>query len=153
MSIDMSISQTINEDIKLAMKAKDKERLNALRAVKSAFLLAATEKGSASELSDDIALKAISKLLKQREDSAALYASQNRQDLADEELAQAAILKEYLPQALSEQEIAAAVEQIISEIGASGMKDMGKVMAAASKQLAGKADGKDIADCVKKLLA
>lgn len=149
----MSISQTINEDIKLAMKAKDKERLNALRAVKSAFLLAATEKGSASELSDDIALKAISKLLKQREDSAALYASQNRQDLADEELAQAAILKEYLPQALSEQEIAAAVEQIISEIGASGMKDMGKVMAAASKQLAGKADGKDIADCVKKLLA
>lgn len=153
MSIDMSISQTINEDIKLAMKAKDKERLNALRAVKSAFLLAATEKGSASELSDDIALKAISKLLKQREDSAALYAGQNRQDLADEELAQAAILKEYLPQALSEQEIAAAVEQIISEIGASGMKDMGKVMAAASKQLAGKADGKDIADCVKKLLA
>jgi len=148
----MSFSDQINNDIKEAMKAKDKDRLNALRAVKSALLLAATEKGAEGGVSDDVAMKSLQKLLKQREDSAALYKEQGRADLAEEELAQASILKEYMPEAMSDDELDSAVKAIIAETGAEGMKDMGKVMGIASKKFAGRADGKAIADKVKALL-
>ena len=148
----MSFSDQINNDIKEAMKAKDKDRLNALRAVKSALLLAATEKGVEGGVSDDVAMKSLQKLLKQREDSAALYKEQGRADLAEEELAQASILKEYMPEAMSDDELDSAVKAIIAETGAEGMKDMGKVMGIASKKFAGRADGKAIADKVKALL-
>ncbi len=148
----MSLSEQINNDIKTAMKAKDKERLNALRAVKSALLLAATEKGGGGEVSDEVAMKALQKLLKQREDSASLYSEQGREDLAEEEKAQAAILKEYMPEAMSDEALSAGVKAIIQETGAESMKDMGKVMGIASKKFAGRADGKAIADKVKALL-
>lgn len=148
----MSLSDQINTDIKEAMKAKDKDRLNALRAVKSALLLAATEKGNEGGVSDDVAMKALQKLLKQRQDSAQLYAEQGRADLADEELVQAKILQEYMPEAVSDEELEAEIKRIVADTGAQGMRDMGKVMGIASKKFAGRADGKAIADKVKSLL-
>lgn len=134
------------------MKAKDTVVLEALRAVKSALLLAQTE-GSAKELTEGEELKLLQKLVKQRKDSAAIYREQGREDLAEPEIAQAAVIEKFLPEQLSEEEIAEVVEKIIADTGAQGMSDMGKVMGIATKQLAGKADGKVISTIVKQKLA
>jgi hypothetical protein len=149
----MALFDKINEDIKAAMKARDKVRLETLRNIKKVFLEAKTAPGSDGELSDDAALKIIQKLAKQGKETAETYTSNNRQDLADEELAQVKVLEEYLPKQLTESEIEAIVKDIISETNASSMKEMGKVMGIASKKMAGQADGKIISDIVKKLLA
>jgi len=142
----------INQLIKEAMLAKDSVRLSSLRAIKSAFLVAQTEKG-AGDLDDAAKQKIIQKQVKQRKDAAAIYLEQNRQDLADDELAQVAILEEFLPEQLSEDKIREVVTAVIAQVGASSMADMGKVMASANQQLAGKADGKLIAQIVKSLLS
>lgn len=149
----MALFDKISEDIKSAMKARDKVRLETLRNIKKVFLEAKTAPGSDGELKDDAALKIIQKLAKQGKETAKTYTDNNRQDLADEELAQVKVLEEYLPKQLSEAEIEAKIKEIISSTGASSMKDMGKVMGTATKQLAGQADGKIIAAIVKKLLA
>ncbi len=148
----MSIFEQVNEDIKASMKARDKVRLNTLRNIKKVFLEALTAPGASETLEDADALKIIAKLAKQGKDSAGEYAAQNRQDLADEELAQVAVIEEYLPKQMTTEEIKSAVEKIVAETGASSMKDMGKVMGIASKQMAGRADGKLIADTVKAVL-
>ncbi len=148
----MSVQKEITEKIKEAMKAKDTVALTALRALKSAFLLAKTEAG-AGELTSDQELKIIQKQVKQRKDSAQVYVEQNRQDLADPEIAEAKILEQFLPEALSEEEIAKLVIDVIGEIKAEGMKDMGKVMGIVSKKLAGQADGKTISSIVKEKLS
>lgn len=135
------------------MKAKDKVSLEALRNIKKVFIEAKTAPGANDTLEDAAALKILQKLAKQGHDSAALYASQNRQDLADAELAQVAVIESYLPKPLSEAEIEAAVKDIIAQTGAQSIKEMGKVMGLAGKQLAGKADGKAISDIVRRLLA
>ena len=142
----------INQLIKEAMLAKDSVRLSSLRAIKSAFLVAQTEKG-AGELDDAAKQKIIQKQVKQRKDAAAIYLEQNRQDLAVDELAQVAILEEFLPEQLSEDKIREVVTAIIAQVGASSMADMGKVMGSANQQLTGKADGKLIAQIVKSLLS
>ena len=142
----------INQLIKEAMLAKDSVRLSSLRAIKSAFLVAQTEKG-AGVLDDVAKQKIIQKQVKQRKDAAAIYLEQNRQDLADVEMAQIAILKEFLPEQLSEDKIREVVTDVIAQIGASSMADMGKVMGTVNQQLAGKADGKIIAQIVKSLLS
>ena len=142
----------INQLIKEAMLAKDSVRLSSLRAIKSAFLVAQTEKG-AGDLDDTAKQKIIQKQVKQRKDAAAIYLEQNRQDLADDELAQVAILEEFLPEQLSEDKIREVVTAVIAKVGASSMADMGKVMGSANHQLAGKADGKLIAQIVKSLLS
>ena len=149
----MALFDKINEDIKAAMKARDKVRLETLRNIKKVFLEAKTAPGSDGELSDDAALKIIQKLAKQGKETAETYTSNNRQDLANEELAQVKVLEEYLPKQLTESEIEAIVKEIISETNASSMKEMGKVMGIASKKMAGQADGKIISGIVKKLLA
>ncbi len=148
----MSLEQKINDDIKAAMLAKDKRKLEALRAVKSAILLAKTDKGSTGQIAEDAEMKILQKLVKQRRDSADLYKEQGRADLAEEEQYQLGIIETYLPEQMSEAEIETEVEKIIVETGASSMKDMGRVMGMASKKLAGKADNKMIADMVKKKL-
>lgn len=140
------------EQMKAAMKSKDSVALQALRSLKSAFLLANTEAG-AGELTEDQEMKIVQKQVKQRKDSAAIFVEQGRQDLADPELAEAAILEQFLPEALSEEEIEKVVVATIAQIGAEGMKDMGKVMGIVSKQLAGQADGKTISTIVRKNLA
>ena len=137
--------------MKEAMKAKDTVALEALRALKSAFLLANTS-GSGVELTEADEIKIVQKLVKQRRDSAAIYEEQGRKDLADPELAQAEVLERFLPAQMSEEEVKSAVEAIIAQTGASSMKDMGRVMGIASKELAGKADGKMISGVVKSLL-
>ncbi|MGB2137466.1 MAG: GatB/YqeY domain-containing protein [Flavobacteriales bacterium] len=142
----------INQLIKEAMLAKDSVRLSSLRAIKSAFLVAQTEKG-AGDLDDAAKQKIIQKQVKQRKDAAAIYLEQNRQDLADDEMAQVAILEEFLPEQLSEDKIREVVTAVIAQVGASSMADMGKVMGSANQQLAGKADGKLIAQIVKSLLS
>lgn len=142
----------INQLIKEAMLAKDSVRLSSLRAIKSAFLVAQTEKG-AGDLDDAAKQKIIQKQVKQRKDAAAIYLEQNRQDLADDEMAQVAILEEFLPEQLSEDKIREVVNAVIAQVGASSMADMGKVMGSANQQLAGKADGKIIAQIVKSLLS
>ena len=142
----------INKLIKEAMLAKDSVRLTTLRAIKSAFLVAQTEKG-AGELNDAAMQKIIQKQVKQRKDAATIYLEQNRQDLADDEMAQLAVLEEFLPEQLSEDKIREVVTTVIAQVGASSMADMGKVMGAANQQLAGKADGKLIAQVVKSLLS
>ena len=134
------------------MLAKDSVRLSSLRAIKSAFLVAQTEKG-AGDIDDAAKQKIIQKQVKQRKDAAAIYLEQNRQDLADDELAQVAILEEFLPEQLSEDKIREVVTAVIAQVGASSMADMGKVMGSANQQLAGKADGKLIAQIVKSLLS
>lgn len=149
----MSLEQTINSDIKAAMLAKDNKKLDALRAVKSAILLAKTDKGSAGDIAEDAEMKILQKLIKQRKDSADLYKSQGRNDLAEEESFQLSVIEKYLPDQMSEDEVKKQVSNIISESGASSMKDMGKVMGMASKNLAGKADNKLIAAIVKELLS
>lgn len=149
----MDLFDTIGNDIKAAMLAKDKVRLETLRGIKKEFLEAKTAKGSDGELSDDTALKILVKMVKQRKESAKIYSEQNREDLAQPELAEAAIIEEYLPKQMSEEELTEALKKIISEVGATSAKEMGKVMGVASKRLAGKAEGKAISDKVKQLLA
>ncbi len=150
---DMSLFEQINQDIKSAMLAKEKEKLEALRAVKAAFLIAKTEKGAQEELSSEKEIAIIQKLVKQRKDSADIYIENNRPELAEKESKEAGFIAVYLPKQLSEEEIKEMLKPIIEQTSASSMKDMGKVMGIASKQLAGKADGKLISDCVKALLA
>lgn len=145
--------EQISNDIKEAMKARDKVRLETLRNIKKVFIEAKTAPGANDTLEDADALKLLSKLAKQGKESAVTYVQQNRQDLADAELAQVAVIEEYLPKAMTEDEIEAAVKEIIAATGAQGMKDMGKVMGMASKQMAGRADGRVISGIVKKLLA
>lgn len=148
----MIFTERINNDLKKAMLERDKDKLEAIRAVKSAFLLARTEKGAASELSDAEELKIIQKLVKQRKDSAAIYIEQNRKDLYDKEIMEASVIESYLPEQMNKDDIRIIIGKIINDTGAAGMKDMGKVMGAATKELAGKADGKVVAGIVKDLL-
>ncbi len=145
--------EQISADIVSAMKAKDKIRLMALRNVKKYFIESKTAPGANDELSDEDAMKILAKLAKQGKDTAAVYTSQNRTDLAEEEMKQVHIIEEYLPKPLTEEELRAALTAIISEVGATGGKDMGRVMGVASKQLAGKAEGRAISAMVKELLA
>ncbi len=149
----MNLFDQVSEDIKKAMKARDKVRLDTLRNVKKVFLEAKTAPGADDNLADDAALKILQKLAKQGRETAQTYIDNNRPDLAEEELAQARVIEEYLPKPLTEEEIEAAVAKIIAETGATGMKDMGRVMGTASKQMAGKADGRAISAVVKRLLA
>ena len=149
----MNLFDKVSGDIKTAMLARDKVRLEALRGIKKEFLEAKTAKGGDGELSDDAALKILAKMVKQRKESASIYTEQNRKDLAGEELAQAAIIEEYLPKQLSEEELPAALKEIIARVGATSAKEMGKVMGTATKELAGKAEGKAISAKVRELLA
>ena len=149
----MALFDQISEDIKAAMKAHDKVRLETLRNIKKVFLEAKTAPGANDTLADADASKIISKLAKQGKETATTYTQTGRQDLADAELAQVEVLESYLPKQLSQEEIEAEVKKIIAEVGATSMKEMGKVMGTASKQLAGKADGRVISEIVKKLLA
>jgi len=149
----MSLQKELMVKLKEAMKSKDTVALESLRAVKSAILLAQTESGAKEALTQDQELKLVQKLVKQRKDSAALFSEQGREDLAAPELAQAEVIGQFLPEQMSEEAIKEAVAAIISQTGASSMKYMGKVMGMASKQLAGKADGKTISVVVKQLLA
>lgn len=149
----MNLFDKVSGDIKTAMLARDKVRLEALRGIKKEFLEAKTAKGGDGELSDDAALKILAKMVKQRKESASIYTEQNREDLAGEELAQAAIIEEYLPKQLSKEELTAALKEIIARVGATSAKEMGKVMGTATKELAGKAEGKAISAKVRELLA
>lgn len=148
----MDLFETINGDIKKAMLARDQKRLDTLRGIKKEFLEAKTAKGSDGTLSDDVALKILTKMVKQRKESAEIYVSQSRQDLADAELLEASIIEEYLPKQLTDEELTAALNEIIAQVGASSPQDMGKVMGVASKQLSGKAEGRAISAKVKELL-
>ena len=149
----MSLFDQISSDIKAAMLARDKLRLETLRGIKKEFLEAKTAKGSDGDLPDETAMKILVKMVKQRKDSAQIYIEQNRPELAEGELAEAKIIEEYLPQQMTEEELETALKAIIAEIGATSAKDMGKVMGIATKQLAGKAEGKAISAKVKELLA
>ena len=149
----MNLYDQVSEDIKAAMKARDKVRLETLRNIKKVFIEAKTAPGSNDTLDDADALKIIQKLAKQGRESAAIFTEKNRQELADNEMAQVAVIESYLPKQLSEEEIEAAVKDIIAQTGASSMKDMGKVMGLANKQMAGKADGRAISTIVKRLLS
>lgn len=148
----MSVQTEVMQQMKEAMKSKDKIALESLRALKSAFLLANTS-GSGVELSEADEIKIVQKLVKQRKDSAAIFEQQGRADLADPELAQAAVLEKFLPTQMSEAEVKSVIQGIIAQVGATSMKDMGKVMGMGSKELAGKADGKMISGIVKELLS
>jgi len=149
----MALFEQVSKDIIAAMKAKDKVRLEALRNIKKYFIEAKTAPGANDTLDDAAALKILAKLSKQGRDTAALYRGQNRPDLAEEEEAQASVIEEYLPKALSPEELETEVKAIIAEVGATSPRDMGKVMGAATKKLAGRADGKAISTLVKQLLA
>jgi len=149
----MSLKEQIEADIKKAMLEKNKDDLRALRAIKSMILLAQTEKGASESLTPDTEMKILQKAVKQRQDSIALYVQQNRKDLADAEQVELDVIKRYLPEQMSEEELKAALSEIIAKVGASSMKDMGKVMGMASKELAGKADGKTISQVVKQILS
>lgn len=148
----MDLFDRISEDIKKAMLAKDRVRLEALRGIKKEFLEAKTAKGGDGTLTDEAATKVLVKMAKQRRESAAIYKEQNRQDLADGELAEVAVIEEYLPKQLTEEELTAELKKIIAEAGATDAKMMGKVMGVASKALAGRADGRAISAKVKELL-
>ena len=148
----MSLQNKIMEQIKIAMKSKDAVALESLRAIKSEILLLQTKGGASEALSTEEEIKLLQKLVKQRKDSAALYKSQNRDDLAEPELAQVKIISQFLPEQISSEELKNIISEIIDKVGATSMKDMGKVMGLASKQLAGKADGKAISSIVKSLL-
>lgn len=149
----MSLQSRVMEKLKEAMKSKDTVALESLRAIKSAILLSQTESGAKEELNEADEMKLLQKLVKQRKDSATLYQEQGREDLAEPELAQVAVIEQFLPEQLSEEDIKKVVSDIISQTGASSMKDMGKVMGLASKKLAGKADGKTISILVKQILS
>ena len=148
----MNLFDKISEDIKAAMMAKDKIRLEALRGAKKEFLEAKTAKGSDGELTDETATKIIQKMIKQRKDSAGIYTEQNRPELAEKELAEVTVLENYLPKQMTPEELETALKGIIEKTGALSAKDMGKVMGVASKELAGKAEGRAISETVKKLL-
>ena len=148
----MSLENTINQDIKSAMLAKDEPRLRGLRAIKSALLLAKTEKGASEILSEDAEIKVLQKLMKQRKESAEIYQQQNRQDLYQIEKEEQDVIETYLPKQLGREEISERIQAIITQLGASGMKDMGRVMAMANKELAGTADGRTVSEIVKELL-
>lgn len=147
----MSLKEQIMHDMKDAMRAKDKLRLEAIRAVKSAILIEETK--GAGTVSEDDLIKVLTKLVKQRKESAQIYSDQGRQDSADEEIAQAKVIEAYLPKQLSDNELIAFINNIVTELGVTSPKEMGKVMGVANKKLAGKAEGKRIADAVKKALA
>ena len=149
----MSLQSKVMEKLKEAMRAKDAVALESLRAIKSAILLAQTESGAKQDLSEEEELKLLQKQVKQRKDSAALYQEQGRADLAEPELAQVAIIEQFLPEQMGEDELKNIIAAIIEKTGASSMKDMGQVMGMASKELAGKADGKVISNVVKNLLS
>ncbi len=149
----MALETQIQKDIMEAMKAKDTVRLNAVRSIKSAILLAKTAEGGTKELQDSDIIKLIQKLAKQRKEAAEQYVAAGRQELADNELAEAEVLATYLPKMLSEEEVEAKLKEIIANVGASGPQDMGKVMGVATKALAGLAEGKTISTIVRKLLA
>jgi uncharacterized protein YqeY len=148
----MSLEQQINGDIKVAMLAREAEKLEALRAIKAAILLAKTEKGGTADITADAELKLLQKLVKQRRESAEIYTRNSRPELAGKETLEANVIEAYLPKQLSEDEVALEVKKIVAQLGATSIKDMGKVMGIASKSLAGKADGKIVAEVVKKLL-
>lgn len=149
----MSLEEQITTALKAAMRAKDSLQLESLRAIKSALLLAKTQSGGSAQLTEDDEIKLLQKLVKQRKESASIFRAQNRVDLAEPEEAQAKVIEAFLPEQLSEQEVAAVIDQIIGEVGASSMKDMGKVMGMANQKMAGKADGKTIAMLVKQRLS
>ena len=149
----MSLFEQISADIQHAMLAKDRVSLDALRGIKKEFLEAKTAKGGDGELHDDKALQILQKMVKQRKESAEMYRNANRPELADEEMAQCAIIEKYLPAMMSAEELRAALEQIIAQVGAAGPQDMGKVMGVATKQLAGRAEGKAISATVRELLS
>lgn len=149
----MSLKQQIDSDIKTAMLAKNKDELTALRSVKSLILLAETEKGGSGDISLEVENKLLMKAAKQRKESAEIFQKEGRNDLAKKELLELEVVSRYLPKQLSESEVEAELKKVIEQVGAKGPQDMGKVMGAATKQLAGKADGKMISELVKKLLA
>ena len=148
----MSIWEKINHDLKEAMKEKDKYRLEAIRAIKSQLILLKTAEGGTGEIDEAEALKVLQKMVKQRRESAELYKSKGRDDLAEEELMQAKYIEEYLPKPLSEEELTGEIKKIIEEVGAQTMRDMGKVMSVATKRFAGRADNKKVSEIVRKLL-
>ncbi len=148
----MDLFDRISEDIKKAMLARDSQRLEALRGVKKEFLEAKTAKGSDGNLTDEKAVQILAKMIKQRKESAEIYTQQNRPELAEAELAQAAVIEEYMPKQLSGEELAEALREIIARVGATSAKEMGKVMGVASRELAGKAEGRAISAKVKELL-
>jgi len=149
----MSLAEKINDDIKRTMLARDSRKLEALRAIKAALLIAKTGKDASSgEIPEDIEMQLLQRLVKQRKESAEVYKAQNRPDLAEEELFQAAIIEAYLPEQMSPDELKSIIKTIIAQVGATSIKDMGKVMGLASKQLAGKADNKTISLVIKDLL-
>ena len=149
----MSLFEDVNAGIKAAMKARDKQRLEALKGIKAEFLLIKTAPENNGEVTDANAIKALVRMVKQRKESAELYASQGRQDLASEELAQASVVEEILPKQLSDEELTVQLKAIIAQVGATSPKDMGKVVGVATKQLAGKAEGRAISAKVKQLLS
>lgn len=149
----MALFDQISEDIKKAMLAREKVKLEALRGVKKEFLEAKTAKNAEGELSDETAVKILQKMVKQRKDSAAIFTEQGRPELAEGELAEAAVIEAYLPKQMSDEELTAAIKEIIAEVGATSAKEMGKVMGVATKKLAGKAEGRLISEKVKSLLA
>lgn len=149
----MNLFETVNAGIKAAMLARDHVRLETLRGVKKEFLEAKTAKGADGELSDDVAMKILVKMAKQRKETAEIYNANGRPELAQNELAEAAVIEEFLPKQMTDEELTAAVKEIIARVGATTMKEMGKVMGVASKELAGKAEGKAISAKVKELLA
>ena len=149
----MNLFDRISEDIKTAMKARATERLEALRGVKKEFLEARTAKGADGELSDEQATRILAKMIKQRKESAEIYSTQNRPELAQAELTQAAVIEEYMPRQLSEEELRERLREIIARTGATSPKEMGKVMGVASKELAGQAEGRAISAAVKELLS
>ncbi len=148
----MTLKERVSKDMVAAMKAKDKVRLDSVRAIKSAIMLAETEKGGGEGMSESDEIKLLQRLQKQRKDSIATYIDQDRADLADEEKAQLAVIEEYLPAQLSLEEVEAMVKAAVEKTGASGMADMGKVMGMVNAQVAGRAEGKVVADLVKKML-
>jgi len=148
----MLLSEIINQDLKKAMLAKEKDKLEALRAIKTAFTLERTSKSAGVELTGEEELKIIQKLIKQRKESAQIYKEQNRDDLAEKELLEAEVIEAYMPDQISNDELRTYLVDLIAELGASGMKDMGRVMGQATKVLAGKAEGKAISALVKELL-
>jgi len=149
----MALLEKIEADLKTAMKNKEKEKTEALRSIKTAIMLAKTEKGADKNISEEKEIKIIQKLVKQRKESAEIYQQQNRPELAEMELNEAKFIENYLPEQMSDEELTEIIEKIIEETGAESMKDMGKVMGIAQRQLAGKADGKVIADKVKSVLS
>lgn len=148
----MSLTTQIDQDIKQAMLAKQPERLQALRAIKSALLLAKTEKGAAEELTEEAEIKVLQKLVKQRKESADIYKTQNREDLYEIEMQEMRVIEPYLPQQMSRFEIEGYIQDLMTRIGATSAQDMGRIMGLASKELAGKADGKTISEIVRQLL-